>query len=262
MELITILLSSLLAIVSPVGLLVDHAAENAIRSQLYDVEELQVRVDNAPNFRLLQGKVERVRIAGRGLYPIPELRVALLDVETDPIDVDLGALQQGKITLDDPLQAAIHVMLDEADLNQFLKSPAVAEFIDDLSFDFSSPVQARDAKRYRLSNPTLDLLGSNRIRLQANLEDQVLAENLDIVAEAEFGVLDGRQAQIINPQLSIGGESAPPQLVEKLAEGFFQQFSLSLLEESGITARVLEFGVSAEALNLAFFVRVEPSYTF
>ena len=262
MELITIILSSLLAIVSPVGFLVDQAAENAIRSQLYEVEELQVRVDNAPNFRLLQGKVERVRIAGRGLYPIPELRVAVLDIESDPIDVDLGSLRRGKINLNDPLQAAIHVVLNETDLNQFLKSATAADFFDDLSFDFSSPVQARDAKRYRLSNPTIDLLESNRIRLKANLEDQVLSENLDIVAEAGFGVVDGRQAQIINPQILIGGEATPPQLVEKLAEGFFQQFSLSILEESGITARVLEFGVNTEVLELAFFVKVEPSYPF
>ena len=262
MELITIILSSLLAIVSPVGLLVDQAAENAIRSQLYDVEELQVRVDNAPNFRLLQGKVQRVRIAGRGVYPIPELRIAVLDVETDPINVDVGSLQQGDITLDDPLQAALHLVLDEADLNVFLQSPALAAFFEDLSFDFSSPVQARDAERYRLSNPKIDLLEGNRIRLEAKLGDQVLSENLDIVAEAEFGVIDGRQARIINPQIMIGGESAPPQLVERLTEGIFEQLSLTILEKSGISARVLEFEVSAEALELAFFVKVEPSYPF
>lgn len=262
MELITIILSSLLAIISPVGILVDHAAEDAIRSQLYDVEELRVRVDNAPNFRFLQGKVERVRIAGRGLYPIPDLRVAVLDVETDPIEVDLGRLQQGRLALDAPLQAAAHLVLDEADLNAFLQSPSAAEFFDDLSFDFSSPVQARDAERYRLSNPSIDLLESNRIRLQANLEDEVLAENLAVVAEAEFGVIDGFQPQIINPQILIGGESAPPQLVERLTEGFFEQLSLKILEESGILARVLELEVDAEVLELAFFVRVEPSYTF
>ncbi|MCG8368597.1 MAG: DUF2993 domain-containing protein [Pseudanabaenales cyanobacterium] len=261
MELITIILSSLLAIVSPVGIFVDQAAENAIRSQLYDVEELRVRVDNAPNFRLLQGKVDQVRIAGRGLYPRPELRVALLDIETDPIDVDVGDLQQGEITLDQPLQAAVHIVLDEADLNVFLQSPTLAEFFEDLSFDFSSPIKARNAKRYRLSNPNIDLLESNRIRLQANLEDQVLTENLTLVLEAGFVVIDGRQLQIINPQILIGGEAAPSQLVVKLTEGLFEQLSLRRLEESGIVARVLEFGIDGQEIKLAFFVRVEPSST-
>ncbi|MDJ0705459.1 MAG: DUF2993 domain-containing protein [Leptolyngbyaceae cyanobacterium MO_188.B28] len=261
MELITILLSSLLAIVSPVGFLVDQAAADAIRGQLYDAEELQVRVDNAPNFQLLRGKVDKVRIAGRGLYPRPQMRVAVLDIETDSISLDLGDLQQGDITLKDPLQAAVHIVLDEADLNGFLQSSAVTDFIEDQSFEYSNPVQERDASRYVISNPAIDLLEGDRIRLQADLEDQVLDEDLAVVLESGFAVIEGRQLQLITPQVMIGGETAPSQLVEKLTKGFLETFTLNRLESSGLTARVLEFGVDGEKLNLAFFVRVEPSST-
>lgn len=65
MEFFTILLSGLLGLVSPAGLVIDRTAESFIRSR-FEVEQLQVRVDNAPSHQLLQGKVERVLIAGRG----------------------------------------------------------------------------------------------------------------------------------------------------------------------------------------------------
>jgi len=55
----TIILSGLLGLVSPVGSVIDRTAENAIRSRFEKVEQLQVRVDNAPSYQLLQGKVQR-----------------------------------------------------------------------------------------------------------------------------------------------------------------------------------------------------------
>jgi hypothetical protein len=93
MEFFTILVSSLLALVSPVGLVVDQIALNAIRSQFEKVDQLQVRVDNAPSYQLLQGKVERVRIAGRGLQ-LKQIRIAAIELETDPINLDPRSLGQ------------------------------------------------------------------------------------------------------------------------------------------------------------------------
>jgi hypothetical protein len=87
------LVSSLLALVSPVGLVVDQIALNAIRSQFEKVDQLQVRIDNAPSYQLLQGKVERVRIAGRGLQ-LKQIRIAAIELETDPINLDPRSLGQ------------------------------------------------------------------------------------------------------------------------------------------------------------------------
>ena len=57
MEFISILLSSLLCIGSPIGFCLDTLAENAIRSRLEGVEDIQVRVDNGSNLNLLKGKI-------------------------------------------------------------------------------------------------------------------------------------------------------------------------------------------------------------
>src|SRR4028118_813800 len=94
MEFFTILLSGLLAVLSPVNLVADKVTEGAIRARFNKVEQLKVRIDNAPNYQLIQGKVERVRIAGRGLWLTPDIRIGALEVETDPINVDLQSLRQ------------------------------------------------------------------------------------------------------------------------------------------------------------------------
>ena len=95
MEFFTILLSGLLAIVAPIGVVTDKIIANNLRSRLNKVEQLQVRVDNAPSYQLVQGKVERVRIAGRGLWLTPDIRIGALEIETDPLNVDLQRLRQG-----------------------------------------------------------------------------------------------------------------------------------------------------------------------
>ncbi len=69
MEFIAILLSSLISLVSPTGLVIDKVAENTLRKQFASVERLQVRIDNTPSYQILGGRVDRIRIAGRGLFP-------------------------------------------------------------------------------------------------------------------------------------------------------------------------------------------------
>ncbi len=132
MEFLTILLSGLLALVSPVGLIVDRVAENAIRSQFKKVDQLQVRVDNAPSYQLLQGKVERVQIAARGLQLQKDIRIAALDVETDSINLEPRSLGQ-KLKLNQPIQAGVRLVLSQTDINQALKSPALTAKLRNLS---------------------------------------------------------------------------------------------------------------------------------
>jgi len=88
MEFLTIILSGLLGLVSPVGSVIDRTAENAIRSRFEKVEQLQVRVDNAPVTNCCKARSSE-RIAGRSLQlKRQDLSIAALELETDPIDLD------------------------------------------------------------------------------------------------------------------------------------------------------------------------------
>lgn len=252
MEFLTIFLSALLAIVSPVGLITDSLVENALRSRLDKVEQLQVRIDNAPNYQLVQGKVERVRFAGRGLWLTPEIRIDALDLETDPINVNVQRLRQSpRDALQQPLQAGVRLVLTESDINQALQSPAVAERLQQVG----SRLLGGSPERYQFFNPRVEFLGSNRLRIQVDVQDR--NETLAIIAESGLTLVAGQRLQLINPVVSVNGSPLPPPLVAGLAQGVSDRINLRSLAEAGIIARLLQLDITLGELALAAFVRVD-----
>ena len=141
MELITILLSGITALFSLTGVVVDKNVEAAFLSQLDHAEQLQVRTDNAPVHQIINGKINKLRVAGRGLWVSKDLRIDTLEIETDPIAVDLKAIQADgqsprSSSLQQPIQAALKLKFNEEDLNNFLKSPdSIAARMNSEDFD-------------------------------------------------------------------------------------------------------------------------------
>ena len=259
MEFITILLSGLLAVVSPVGVVIDKVIESNLRSRLNKVEQLQVRVDNTPSYQALQGKVEKVRIAGRGLWLTPNVRIEALELETDPINLDLQRLRQGseespRTSLRQPVQAGLRLVLTEADLNQTLQSPAVTARLRSVG----SRLLGGSPERFEFLNPRVDLLDNDRIRFQVEVQE-TNAELLAITVESGLSIVAGRSLQLIEPAVSINGRSLSPLLVGGFAGGIGNRFNLRTLEDAGITARLLQLDINADELELAAFVRVDPS---
>ncbi|MBE9129982.1 MULTISPECIES: DUF2993 domain-containing protein [unclassified Coleofasciculus] len=258
MELLTILLSGLLAIVSPVGLVTDSVAENAIRSRLEKAEQLQVRIDNTPNYQILQGKVERVRVAGRGLWLTPDIRIDVLELESDPIELDVEELRQGeqespRAYLQQPFQAGVRLVLREADIERALESPTVIARLQQLM----SKVPGGAAQRYEFLNPEVDFLENNRLRFQVEAVEGD-AQPLTIVLESELGIRNGNNIELVEPALVVNGQALPPQLVAGFAKSLSNRFSFRSLEDAGITTRLLQLEIDSQELKLAAFVRFEP----
>lgn len=258
MEWITIILSSLFTLVSPVGLVADQVAEGLIRERLYQADLIDVRIDNVPNFQLVGGRVDRVRLAGRGVYPVPELRIDTIDVETDPIDIDLPALQSGEFALDEPIQAASHIVLKTDDINALLRSPLVQELLTDLRFNLPGASE-RERNRYGLSNPQIQFLDNNRLRVTVDLEDRVLQDTVEAIVETSFEVLDGHQLQLNDPTVIIDDQPVPRQLITAFTEGVNSELTLKQFEEVNVVARVLRFELQPDSLDVVVFVRIDPN---
>lgn len=261
MEFLTIFLSSLLGLVSPAGLVLDRAALNLIRSQL-TAERLEVRVDNAPSYQLLQGKLERVRIAGRGLkLKQQDVRIAALELETDPIDLDPRSLGHRQPKLKRPFQTAVRLVLAQQDINQALQSPKVVESL--LKLDIAEVGDSDDDSKqsYNLVNPRVEFLANNRVRFQVELtqgNDLPLA----IQVESGLGVASGRQIQLVKPVIYVGREAVTQQLVNQIATNLSQTLDLGNLDVYGLKTRILQLKVNSQKLEIVTFVRVEPSSSF
>ncbi len=264
MELITIILSTLLGVLGTGGVVVDTLAETALRDQIAGAESLQVRIDNVPNYQLIDGRIEKTRIAARGVETrqLPGLRIDSIDLETDAVDVDLARLQQGELVLDEPAQAALRLRLTDSDLNTFLQSPLVQGWLDRLQFSLPGAGGDREQNRYGLVNPSLEFLEGDRFRILVDLEDRVADENIAIAVDLGLRVLNGHRFALVDPKITVDGEDTPPQLLESFVQGAQARLTLRLLEESGITARILNFKVRDNELDIAIFARIEPTSPF
>lgn len=258
MEFLTIFLASLVTLVSSTGTIVDKVAQKAIQSQFVAVEALQVRVDNAPTHQLLQGKVDRVRIAGRGLFPIKDIRLDTLELETDPIVVNLK--QRGRPQLKQPLRLAARTVLTEADLNRALASPTVAQWLrQGASRVVLGDRNARRAQRFELLNPQIKLLANQRFQVQITLQELPDPAQLKLLIETGIAVEGGRRFQLVNPKVLVNGMAVSDRVVETLTSGFSDRADLRYLERQGILARVLDLKTQPRRMEVVMFVQVAAS---
>lgn len=257
MEFFTIFLSSLFGLISPTGLIVESAAEKAVRAQFAQVEKLQVRIDNAPTHQLLNGQVERIRIAGRGLQLKQlEMRVAVLELESDRVDLNLRNLRAPR--LEQPLQAGVRLVLNQQDINQALRSPKFTANLRNLSINILQPQSRQALPSYSFVNPHLEFLVNNRLRFQVELTE-ANTKPLVIRVETRLNLIARRQLQLLEPVIYVNEEKVPEQLVKAIANNLGKQLDLTNLEVYGVQSRILKLQISPNKIEFAAFVIVDPS---
>jgi LmeA-like phospholipid-binding len=263
MELITILLSGIAGLFSLTGVVVDKNVETAFLGQIDRAEQLQVRTDNAPVHQILDGKINKIRVAGRGLWVTKDLRVDTLDIETDPIAVNLKAAppdgegqKSPSSAIKQPIQAGLRLKFNEEDLNNFLKSPDSIAQLQKMSTSTFGGAAGSLNKDYQITNPEVRFLANNRVGLKAELQDPGSGEKLSITLEAGVKVIGGRKFQLVEPTAMVGATPVPPFILSGLTTSLSERLNLDVLEARGVTARILQFKVDPQQLELAAFVRI------
>jgi len=262
MEFFTILLSGLLGLISPVGVVIDRTAERTIRSQFAKVGKLEVRVDNCPSYQVLQGKVERVRIAGRSLQlKRQDVRIALFELETDAIELELSSLKHKRPKLKRPLQAGVRLVLTQQDVNKLLQSPQLIARLRKLNIDSVSPPNTKTSSGYNFIHPQVNFLADNHLLFRVGLQEGN-GKPLLIRVESGLSVVRGRHIQLVSPVIAVDGEEVPPQLVNVILNNLNKQLDLGNLEGDGLQVRILKLEMKPTELEIAAFFRIEPSSRF
>ena len=262
MELISFLLSGLLGLITPAGVVIDTAAEDAIRSQLGNTEKLQVRVDNAPTHLLLQEKINQIRIAARGLQLKQlDLRIDTLELETDEINFLPKSIQTGKLKLTKPFQTGIRLVFTQADINKLLQSSDILTFLPKLEVNSQDFLNVDDDAVYKFANPQFNILGNNRSQFQIELRSEKGEKPLLIKIETKININKGRQITINETVVTVNEEQVAPQFVEGIVKNLNQRLDLRNLEGDGLLIRILKLNIRASKLEIAAFVQIKPSST-
>ncbi|MEO1147128.1 MAG: DUF2993 domain-containing protein [Cyanobacteria bacterium J06638_22] len=254
MELLTVILVAVMGIVSPVGFVSDRLAEDTIRQQLETAEDIDVRIDNAPNYRLLQGRVQRVRVAGEGIVPLDGVRIERLNLEAEAIAVEPGQLRRGSIDLSAPLDVAAQVILTETDLNQALQSPVVVDALEQASVRVPG-AEAVGIERYEWVNPQVDLLEGDRLQLRVTLQERRNRRQLNIVVESGFTLVSSRNVQLVQPAIAIDGQDVPEELLQPLTQ---QTFDIQNWMGDELLIRLLQLEIEDDAMAIAAWVQIPP----
>lgn len=247
------------------GYFVDRSARDLLVEQLDAADTLEVRVQTQPNYTLLGGQIDRVLVAGRGLYVAPYPRIAAIDIQTDPIDLDIESLTRGPVTFGSPLRAAARVLITEADLNTSLQSPEILEQFQGLSADLPFGQTSDEPQVLDLVNPNVDFRAGDRLMLSAQLISRRVNSDtpptaddiLDITFAAGVAVERGQRLRLVNPEFELDEVPVPPELSDAFLGGLNEALDLSDLEEQGILARVLRFQITDDRLEVVGFIQVD-----
>jgi hypothetical protein len=261
MDLFAGFLTTFIGLAGAPGIVIDKVATDFLYKQIVRADILEVRVDNAPNYQILLGKVDRVRMAGRGIYILEFLRIDQIDLETDPISIDPDVLQSGKVVLRRPLQAAVRVVLLSEDINTALRSPTIQSSFKNLSIDITGTSKGTP-EILDLINPEVTFLEGDRIRLEATLQSQPTAAKpkpirLDVSVNAQLKTIGGTKLQIINPKVALSGTPIPDRIVKAFTEGLNKVLDLRQLENKGITARVLKLELTEGKMQVIGFAKMD-----
>lgn len=222
-----------------------------------------MRVDNAPTHQLLQGKVNRLRIAGRGLkLKGQDIRIAALEVETDTIELTSLSFNSKRPLFKQPLQAGLRLVLNQEDINQFLRSPQFNSWLGKISRKSINYDQTSNRHTYQLSEAKVNFLTNNRLNLQVKLQIRGQKQPLSVLAESGINILAGRKITLVAPVVLVNGEQVPRQFINQIANNLNQNLDLAQLEGDGLQLRILKWDMKPDKIEIAAFLRIEPSAKF
>jgi LmeA-like phospholipid-binding len=118
----------------PVAALISTAVQLLLRSQLTDVETLQVQIQGRMR-QLLTGRIPKVSVSARhGIYQ--GLYLHQVSLVAQDIRIDLGQILQGQpLRLLEPVPVKADLWLNRADLNASLASPLLSNALTEIFFN-------------------------------------------------------------------------------------------------------------------------------
>jgi hypothetical protein len=279
MEILTIVLAGLLGIGSSGGIILDRLAQGKISDQVISVEQQAVRIDNQPNYDAALGKLARIRIASRGIRIKPGIRIASLDLETDPLAVKLAKIKLSNIdrlreSLAAPAGGAVKVVLTQKDLNQALQSTEIQTQLQNTLNRLIASKAGSTNISYQLSDVQLELRPQNRLQVSFKLsrprpnltlksssigtsEAKNPSRELAISLRLTLKVIDGEKVRLLDPQGTVNGRPMSSRLLNGFATGISDRLNLNTLSADGILARILQLEINEDNLQLISFVRLE-----
>ncbi|BAU64432.1 hypothetical protein STA3757_18040 [Stanieria sp. NIES-3757] len=149
---------------------ISKVAENLLSEQVEKAQEIDVDIRTGP-LKMVQGEVDSISIAGKGLVTQQDLHVQEIELDLDRFAINLLSVLFGKIELNQPVNSRARLVMTEADLNQNLNSDYLLSKLLPLELDVNGEIVLLKF----LPPMELRLPGEGKVVFSSNL--QVLEKN-------------------------------------------------------------------------------------
>lgn len=158
--------------------LVSKAVTGAIASLFKRTEKLEANVKAEPLAKLLQGSVDGFDFVGNGLVMYNGLRLEGMELYLQAVSIDFSAVFSGKISLRQPTQATMRIVLTQQDLTTSFNTPFIVDKLQKVQYEGNS-LHFQNTEFNINSDKSIDLcsevgLGSDGdiipISIKANME--------------------------------------------------------------------------------------------
>lgn len=133
-----------------------RAAEIGLSSRLEQAEVIDVNV-KTDLFKIVQGQVDSIAIAGEGVVLQKDIRVQRMELSTDKIDINPFSALLGQVELNQPVQAKARLVMTEEDINRALNSDYV---LNQARYDLDVDGETVNLEMQQMQ---LNLPGSNKM---------------------------------------------------------------------------------------------------
>ncbi|MEN9223789.1 MAG: DUF2993 domain-containing protein [Thermostichus sp. BF3_bins_97] len=198
----------------------------AIRALFKHSERLEARVRVEPVAKLLQGCIDSFELLGQHLQMYNGLRLSVLELFSHSVAIDLSQIWQGRIRLQQAVQATMRVVLTETDLAQSFNTPFVLDKLAQVE-QGGKPLAFRQVQ--------IHITPDRRFQLQAEVQ-QESGSWLPIGFSSRIEVLERRRIRFEDPVFA--GDAEALDLSRALVEHLNALLDLDRFALQGTQLRV------------------------
>lgn len=198
----------------------------AIRALFKHSERLEVRLRVEPVAKLLQGCIDSFELLGEHLQMYNGLRLSVLELFANSVAIDFSQIWQGRVRLQQPVQATMRVVLTESDLAESFNTPFVLKRLAQVKLG---------EQPFSFQQVQIRITPERRLQLQADVQ-QGAKNALKVGFSSRIEVLDRRRIRFADPMFE--GEGDGLVLSQALVEHLNALLDLDRLALQGTELRV------------------------
>ncbi len=222
---------------------VSKLAEESIKSQLDQVESLDVEIQTNP-VKVAQGKIDEVTIEGHGMVIQNDLRTEEMTLHTNAVDIDMIKAAFGDIELEHSTDASMRVVLKAKDIQNAFNADYVQQKLRGQKVELPSGEKiTTDA-----SNVSFTIPEAGRIAVAADVMIFEKVETHHISLSAKPALIAGGQGVTLEDVSYDEASNDMPELTQALIDTTESLLDLRYFELEGMSLQFNQLTVEEDAI--------------